>query len=191
MPNHVTNILRFTGDAKTVQAMREAVAFTNHPGCIDFGKVLPVPENIYMGNLGQAERQLYGKNNWYDWCLANWGTKWNAYDFPDIAPTDGSFRFNTAWNAPHPVIQKLSEMYPDLTIHHLWADEDIGSNCGEKTYKAGQVLDEHYPDYGVRSFDFAFSVLGCKPEDYGLVLSEDGTEYVYCPESKLMEEPKL
>ncbi len=28
MPNHVTNILRFTGDSKTVQAMREAVTYT-------------------------------------------------------------------------------------------------------------------------------------------------------------------
>ena len=38
--------------------------------------------------------------------------------------------FLTAWNAPKPVMEKLSGMFPTVSIHHAWADEDIGHNCG-------------------------------------------------------------
>ena len=31
--------------------------------------------------------QEYGSMDWYEWSIANWGTKWNAYDF---APYSGS-----------------------------------------------------------------------------------------------------
>lgn len=47
-------------------------------------------------------------------------------------------RFLTAWSAPHPILQKLSELYPSLEITHQWADEDIGFNCGIAVYRAGE-----------------------------------------------------
>ncbi len=191
MPNHVTSILRFSGDVQQIESLRKNIENPEYPGSIDFEKILPIRSNIYMGNLGPRERALYGANNWYDWCIGNWGTKWNAYDFPDSPPEDGSLRFQSAWSAPHPVIKRLSEMYPDITIHHEWADEDIGSNCGEKTYKGGQILDEYYPDYGRRSKDFALKVLDSSPEEYDWVLNSDGTDYEYRPEPTEMEEMNL
>ena len=43
-----------------------------------------------------------------------------------------ALNFLTAWSAPHPVMEKLAEMFPDVGIEHEWADEDIGySNCTE------------------------------------------------------------
>ena len=30
--------------------------------------------------------------------------------------------FQTAWSAPHPVIEKTVEMFPDVQIMHRWAD---------------------------------------------------------------------
>lgn len=63
-------------------------------------------------------------------------------------------------------------------MEHRWADEDIGMNCGQRTYQGGQIIDEYYPDYGRRSVDFACDVKGVSPEDYGLVLNESGTEYI-------------
>ena len=33
-------------------------------------------------------------------------------------------RFDTAWNAPHPVYRKLAEMFPDIAFEFTWSDED-------------------------------------------------------------------
>lgn len=50
----------------------------------------------------QLNIEFFGHKDWYDWCVANWGTKW------DIDPVDVSRRdsntltitFNSAWCPP-------------------------------------------------------------------------------------------
>ncbi len=112
------------------------------------------PEDWALGRAAFQNIQQYGAPTWYEWCVQNWGTKWNAYDC-NAAPDANTMTFLTAWSAPHPILQKLSEMYPDLVMEHQWADEDIGANCGQRTYRGGAILDEYYPDYGKRSVEFA------------------------------------
>jgi len=76
MPNHVTNILRVSGDPEKVREMFEAIKNDEIGlGSIDFNKVIPMPAHIFRGNLGMAEREKYGKDNWYDWSVAHWGTQ--------------------------------------------------------------------------------------------------------------------
>ena len=50
---------------------------------IDFQKIIPMPKGLWMGGINPETRAKYGKNNWLDWSLANWGTKWNAFRFDD------------------------------------------------------------------------------------------------------------
>lgn len=133
------------------------------------------PEEWALGRAAFQNIRQYGSPTWYEWSVKNWGTKWNAYD---CVSGEGTLIFSTAWSAPHPVLEKLSKLYPDIVMEHRWADEDIGVNCGERTYKGGQLIDEYYPDYGRQSVDFACDVMGVIPEDYGLVLNEDGTAYI-------------
>lgn len=138
-------------------------------------------KNAYQ--LGkQAVNNLikYGYTDWYDWCIANWGTKWNAYDFYRY---DFDFEFNTAWSAPHPVIEKLAKKFPKCRFIHKWADEDIGNNCGEREYCDGEVVSEWRADdedvSHKTAIEFACDLWGSQPEDYGLVLNEAGTDYEY------------
>ena len=125
MPNHVTNILVVSGDGAQKQGMFEAIKNDEIGlGSLDFNKVIPMPENIFRGNLGQEERAKYGENNWYDWSIANWGTKWNSYGYDDHAPQefDGStITFQTAWSFAHPIIAALAGKYPDLDFAVKWA----------------------------------------------------------------------
>lgn len=118
MPNHVTTILTVSGDGAQKLAMFEAIKNDEIGlGSLDFNKVIPMPENIFRGNLGQEERAKYGSANWYDWSIANWGTKWNSYGYSDGTPKgfDGStIEFQTAWSCATPVIAALAEKYPDL-----------------------------------------------------------------------------
>lgn len=88
----------------------------------------------------RALKKKYGATNWYDWHIAEWGTKWNAYSQGDISPN--SFKFDTAWSTPRPVIKAMSVMFPDVTFELDYADEDIGSNVGRYVMKGGQLLEE-------------------------------------------------
>ena len=87
--------------------------------------------------------------------------------------------FNTAWSAPHPVIQKLSERYPTITITHSWADEDIGHNCGRREYLAGEITEEYIPADGRDAYEFSAGVRDEDLADYDLVLNADQTNYIW------------
>lgn len=194
MPNHITTRIKITGDPEAVKRVLNKIKNDEFGmGTIDFEKIIPMPKNIFKGNLGVRERELYGNNNWYDWSAANWGTKWNAYGFDPNTDysKEKELKFLTAWSAPHPVIAKLSEMFPSVKLEHEWADEDIGMNCGRHVYYDGERIEEYYPESEMDRLEFAASVLDIQlEEDCGLYLNASETEYInieYDDEYELIE----
>ncbi|MCR5020356.1 hypothetical protein [Ruminococcus sp.] len=183
MPNHITNQIKLSGEDAEIHKLMETVRNDElGHGTIDFNKIIPMPDTVYDGDLGPAEHEKYGYNNWYDWRIANWGTKWNAYGYnegEDYSCNKDSLRLLTAWSAPHAVLEKLSEMFPTVKIEHEWADEDIGVNCGRRTYYGGERTEEYYPDYGKESMEFAAKVSDVQlEEDRGLYLNASETGYI-------------
>ena len=79
MPNNVINELNFIGEQKDIDKILSLMHGEEEDQYIDFNKIIPMPDYIYRGDLGQKEQELYGKNNWYDWSNSHWGTNWNAY----------------------------------------------------------------------------------------------------------------
>lgn len=73
-----------------------------------------------------------------DHARATWGTKWNACSSSHNAE-EGTARFDTAWSCPKPLLVEVSKRFPEATIEVVFADEDIGSNCGRFTLKDGEV----------------------------------------------------
>jgi hypothetical protein len=186
MPNHVTNIVTIEGVSEDrLTAILAAIRMDDVEGrrSLDFNKIIPMPDSVYQGNLGNKERQIYGENNWYDWAVKNWGTKWNSYDY-DNEPIHGDFNqieFQTAWSRPEPVVVRLSEMYPDVQFRHQWADEDIGVNVGEITYQEGEEIEYDVPEGGSKeAYEMAADIMGVELSDYDLFYSEDKGTYVYC-----------
>ncbi len=100
----------------------------------------------YLGKQAYENIQKYGVPTCFDWHIAHWGTKWNADQCRQIG--GNAIEFNTAWSAPHPVIEKLSRRFPRLTIEHEWADEDLGTNCGRYIYSDGEITEEYLPGGG-------------------------------------------
>lgn len=138
MPNWVTNSVKI--ETKTKKRFKEIMEFVkSEDRDFDFEKIIPMPSNIYNGNLGAEERAMYGENNWYDWSINNWGTKWNS-NYSSVDAENRTFTFETAWSAPVKVINRLSREFPDVKIVHEYADEDIGCNCGTIVYKGGEIL---------------------------------------------------
>jgi len=88
----------------------------------------------------------YGSTTWYQWCITHWGTKWNAYNYGN--EHIDYVVFDTAWNCPLTIIDKLSQMYPEVKFEISWADEDIGYNCGNLIVQNGKVLEDNSPVEG-------------------------------------------
>jgi hypothetical protein len=106
-----------------------------------------------------------------DFARKVWGTKWNACE-ATANPDEGRCQFDTAWSCPMGVLVKVSERFPDEAITVTYADEDIGSNCGTFTLKAGEVVEQDIAprwsdldeDGKARWREFAFKVKGLEPE---------------------------
>lgn len=188
MPNHVTNILTFSGNEETLKKMISEIAFSEKKYTFDFNSVVPIPENVYKGDFSLEEKELFGKLNWYDWCTENWRTKWNSYDYEDEAEREKRWeekkelKFLTAWSAPHPTIVALSNKYPNIQIDHKWADEDMGYNCGRMIYKDGIIIERKKFEFGKREAqEFAANILGYDLEaEYKL--NSNGTKWEWVEE---------
>jgi hypothetical protein len=133
MPNWCSNHITVRG-TDPVAIKRLADAFDAGEFC---GTVVPMPEelNITSGSLGdpveQAELEAksaanlekHGYANWYDFNVANWGTKWEIGGNGDTAEIedDGltfSASFESAWSPPIGVCEALLEQGFDVTLYY-------------------------------------------------------------------------
>ena len=81
-----------------------------------------------------------GYLDWYEWSIANWGTKWDAYSIR-VEETDDKliYQFDTAWSPPTPFIEKMVETFQMLDFEHWYFDE--GHNFwGIACYSAGEQV---------------------------------------------------
>ena len=83
------------------------------------------------------EQLMFQGNNWYDWNVRNWGTKWdvavhNDDKYPDTSllehMSNGEdqwvvYSFNTAWSPPVPAMEKLSALVPNCVITLTYQEE--------------------------------------------------------------------
>jgi len=129
MPNWVRNKLFIHGPSDMVKQCTLDIASEDKH--ISFERILPKPKDIGDG--------------WYDWCIENWSTKWDASEtFED---ENGSICFDTAWSTPEGIICELSEKYPELIFEVQYADENIGQNCG--IYKFQNASEIEFTAYGI------------------------------------------
>ena len=144
----------------------------------DFNKVIPQPENIFNGDLGQAEEEMCrreGRPTWYEWNRENWGTKWNSYSLN--REDDNVFTFETAWSAVPGIIEKMSLEFPNVEFLYDYADEDTGYNCGMYRFKNG-LQNKNIPVGGSKeAYDLAFLLRPNYKEMY--VWNEEKGKYGY------------
>lgn len=144
MPNYCNNVVEIRGPQKVVKAL------VDHK--LDFQKIHPYPKDldITAGREGpddsveqkalvakeKANLKKYGHKNWYDWCVSEWGTKWNAggvdsemvVDFDEDVDNQGTalFHFDTAWAPALGVLQKLKDNHPELSIECRYWEPGVG-----------------------------------------------------------------
>jgi hypothetical protein len=94
---------------------------------------------------------LDSPDNWYNWNIEHWGTKWSAAegwndraDSEEIVEGKTSYNFDTAWSPAEPVVAALAEQFPTLTMQHRYCEAGMGF-AGEIAYVDGkQVSFEEY-----------------------------------------------
>lgn len=178
MPNWVTNKVVIKG-SDIGRIVRE---LGGKHTVFDFNAVIPMPPDseTFCANrgIGNAEREKFGENNWYDWSCKHWGTKWNACESLLQYAVDGEavFWLDTAWSFPEPVMVELSRKY-GVQVECSYYDEDIGTNCGKLVVESGRTVSHlHYDGDTNAALDFIAGEFGADVLDgYGLVRGEDGS----------------
>ena len=147
MPNWCMNDLTVTGPKKEIAKFKEQSKkdHTTKKNNIEnfFAQFVPIPNDIFRGNVGQKEEALYGDKTWYTWCPRNWGTKWDAngcvlsVDKPDQL----IYVFDTAWSPPIAWLEKVATLYPKLQFEMNY-DEPGMVFSGTAISHKGRILND-------------------------------------------------
>jgi hypothetical protein len=113
-------------------------------------------QGIALAIQYEDNRKKYGHTTWYDWCVENWGTKWNAYSCQKVSDT--IYTFETAWAGVPNLIEKMSQQFPNVKILYKYSDEDTGSNCGIGEYQNGEVFFNQLENGSDEAYELAFEL---------------------------------
>ena len=167
MPNWCNNNLTLTHeDPAMILRAKEA---------LDRGEFLqefiPVPQDLkdtVSGSMGEdhreaheaqqkANREKHGYSNWYDFCVGEWGTKWDVGGDgqTDIHP-DGKMlhtSFDSAWSPPVNAYVKLEElgfgvnaMYYEGGMAYAGAYGEGGDEEINLEGMSADDVENHYPE---------------------------------------------
>jgi hypothetical protein len=170
MPNWCNNTLTLTHkDPAMIQRAKDA---------LDRGEFLsefcPMPRELgdAIAN-GQADAVMiekYGYSSWYDYCVSEWGTKWDVGEdgASDIHP-DGTMLntyFDSAWSPPVAAYDKLVEL--GFTVDAYYYEGGMAyagtySNGNDDSISLeGMTADEIEQDYP--DLNEAFGIAECMRE---------------------------
>lgn len=121
----------------------------NFNGLIDFDEKKHFNSFAELGKQYIENIKKYGYPQWYDWCVENWGTKWNVEDDVDVSYNKNTdeydITFDTAWSVPSGIVEKYSEFCNDEEFYWEYEDEDYdGTHILRKIN--GEIIDTILPD---------------------------------------------
>lgn len=181
MPNWCNNNIIIKGPKNKLKDLESAAregTFCNH--------LMPMPKVLEgteaNGSKRPKIRKLTGANDWYDWRVDNWGTKWDidAYDGSiktsqellgkDNGNAELSFGFDSAWAPPlnaiadyldknEDVSMKLWYYEPGCDFGGIW--EDFNDDCWELSTTPDSFFEQD--DQG-KEFDDYFNIMEGREE---------------------------
>jgi hypothetical protein len=165
MPNWCNNTLTISHeDPAMIERARKAF----DAGAL-LNEFIPVPEDLQIvaGFLGngeeqrkleeqtEANRKKYGYGTWYDFCVNEWGTKWDVGADGQPAIDNGnntlSMNFDSAWAPPTTAYEKLMEQGFKIIAYYY---EPGMAFCGK--WEDGS--DDYYEYAGMSSQEIADTI---------------------------------
>jgi hypothetical protein len=94
-------------------------------------------DQIKLDEQVANNQKTYGYNTWYDFCINEWGTKWdiNGGEITGESDTSLTIYFETAWSPPIEAYRKLDEQ--GFTIEAMYYEPGTPF-CGEYTTAHGE-----------------------------------------------------
>jgi hypothetical protein len=140
MPNWCDNDLTIHGPEGAVETVMALVGLDQPEPEFDFNKVVEYPAGLGFNSGG------------YDWCIQNWGTKWNACNIVTnpVRTLKKSSRlditFQTAWAPPTPIIMALAKLFPECKFTLKYYEMGAGYQ-GELQVQGDETLRESESTY--------------------------------------------
>jgi hypothetical protein len=162
MPNWCACELSITGDKAKVKEVKK---FIKGDTILDFSTLLPIPSDLLNDQSpptcskeeSRSRKKKYGYDNWYDWCVYNWGTKWNA---SDVRICRNTYRFHTAWSPPMEWLKKLSEKFHMLKFKLNCAENGCGL-LATVTIQNGCVVSQRAISWDSKEGEILVDRIGC------------------------------
>lgn len=175
MPNWCNNTVElYHEDPAMIQRAKEAF----NKGAL-LNEFIPVPEDLQItaGSLGhntpeqleleakeRSNLEKHGYKNWYDFCVGEWGTKWDigadGYGADDI-PGGLMLTFDSAWSPPTGAYEKLMDMGFQIRAMYYepgMAYAGIWDNGDDDYYEYGGMNSEQIADTLPEELDEAFGI---------------------------------
>ena len=134
------------------------------------------PEQIALVEAEENNIKVHGYKNWYDYCVNEWGTKWDVGGddglMEMINPNTLQASFESAWAPPVAAYEKLCAMG---FIIKAFYEEPGMAFCGMVTGDEDGFDDEYY-EYGGEASDTVRDVIGEELDDY-FGISENMAQY--------------
>jgi hypothetical protein len=156
MPNWCDCELTFHGNARDIKRFVE-FAKEDDENMLSAEKFIPYPKkyadldkktekwdkrhqaNKKHGLLGNGKSPTDGFNQGgYQWCIANWGTKWGFCDveLEHESAQHLKYGFQTAWSPPIPLIRAMGKRFPKLRFYLQYFEDGMGFQ-GEVIFERG------------------------------------------------------
>ena len=198
MPNWAMNTARFSGDKETIELLASAITEEGHFDFNMINAVpeelrkISAPATVVSQEeydsfseeekqgIGDSRRyitkkesaeliQKYGTNDWYDWSVENWGTKWAGGNAEILSQKEGEIiiSFDTAWSEQTGIYETLeNEFGLDIIAGVIYEDgdefdlargdygkfEEIFEVVEEKDYFGDEDEEEDEDNYYIRRY---------------------------------------
>jgi hypothetical protein len=127
MPNWCSNGITISGEEAQLAQLAE---------------LLKADEATIMERLVPTPEEVMANSGWYQWCLENWGTKWDMCELSaDYEEGFIELAYETAWSPNIPFWETISARFPELSMVHHYKEEGM-CIVGVAKYKGGNCDDQ-------------------------------------------------
>ena len=182
MPNWCNNVVELAHeDPAMLERARDALnrgEFLN--------EFIPVPESLQIvaGSVGDPDEQkkleedtaknleIHGYGNWYDYCVNEWGTKWDVggddYNAPiQDSPNKIIMSFDSAWAPPTAAMDKMMDLGFSVRLYYYepgMCFAGIYDEDGDDFYELGDMNSEQVKEELPEVLDDMFGISECMAE---------------------------
>jgi hypothetical protein len=156
MPNWCNNTLRLEHtDPAMIQKFM--AGFKKGEAMQEF---LPCPDELrneqapYRGDNAEQLMEKYGATDWYNWCVNNWGSKWDIggddeYLIDEVDTNTVRVSFDSAWAPPIAFYEHLASI--GFNVEAMYYEPGM-CFAGTVTSSDGEIFDDYY-EYSDMSSD--------------------------------------